>query len=408
MRKILAVTFVALSTIFSFSFPITPTYAHNKNLSERQQAYITAVETLRSQYSELDPIHIEENLDLSFWEYLTFREYEVSKTEISRKDIYYFHEEELLFAEMSKHENNKVLLEEKFYVDIFTYLKAVLPQEIWTEIGSLHFFSDGQYGIVATTMIIDENPTQIELSIDVLDFIYNVIQNSEDNYLSTLVHESAHVLSLSETQLLNLDTRPWNHHQIEQWEETERNNCSTKYLTLGCAAEDSYAYAFYSEFWANNYTDRPEILSTWDEYKEYLSIYPNDFVSSYATRELEEDFAESFMYYVLGTTPINNEVMCKKILFFNKFKELKKIRAEFREISQVSGEPEYIYNICGSSKQSKTDYSTTTMASYTDSTELSQNIGFNLFDLLTASTLVVTSILLWIVNLAWFRWVVKK
>ncbi|KGR83284.1 hypothetical protein [Lysinibacillus odysseyi] len=111
------------------------------------------------------------------------------------------------------------------------------------------------------------------------------------------LHELAHLLSLTPQEVdYSLDEK----------------YCWTNYTEEGgCFYEDSYLYLFYGRFWLLDY----------EETGEY-------FLSEYAATHEQEDFAESFMYFVLYPKPEGTTVAERKILFFYQFDEMIELRAE--------------------------------------------------------------------------------
>ncbi len=111
------------------------------------------------------------------------------------------------------------------------------------------------------------------------------------------LHELAHLISLTPDEV-NYGV--------------DREYCWTNYTEEGgCFYDDSYMYLFYERFWMPYY----------EETGEY-------FLSEYATTHEQEDFAESFMYFVLYPKPTGTTVAEQKLQFFYEFEELVMLRAE--------------------------------------------------------------------------------
>lgn len=138
--------------------------------------------------------------------------------------------------------------------------------------------------------------------------------SDEDLLLSTLIHEYAHILSLSPGQ-----TDP------EAW------SCDTLLLDEGCAEPDSALWAFDQEFWAQYGTDAPDPANADADlaYEFYLD-HEDDFVSDYAATNVVEDFAESFMTFVLEPEPDSDTTIAQKLLFFWDRPEYVEIRDHVR------------------------------------------------------------------------------
>lgn len=138
--------------------------------------------------------------------------------------------------------------------------------------------------------------------------------SDEDLLLSTLIHEYAHILSLSPGQ-----TDP------EAW------SCDTLQLDEGCAEPDSALWAFDQEFWAQYGSDAPDPANADADlaYEFYLD-HEDDFVSDYAATNVVEDFAESFMTFVLEPEPDGDTTIAQKLLFFWDRPEYVEIRDHVR------------------------------------------------------------------------------
>jgi len=124
--------------------------------------------------------------------------------------------------------------------------------------------------------------------------------SDEDLLLSTLIHEYAHILSLSPGQ-----TDP------DSW------SCDTLQLDEGCAEPDSALWEFDQEFWAGYGSDAPDPGNAdADIAYEFYLAHEDDFVSDYAATNVVEDFAESFMTFVLEPEPDSDTMVARKLLFF--------------------------------------------------------------------------------------------
>jgi hypothetical protein len=130
---------------------------------------------------------------------------------------------------------------------------------------------------------------------------------------STLIHEYAHIISFAAKDF-----------------DTANNSCDTVELAEGCANKASYLYRFYDEFWSG-YGDAVDVDNADEDaaYEFYLQN-EDDFVSDYAATNLGEDFAESFMTYVIEEVPEEKSVVARKLRFFTQFPELVVLREHIR------------------------------------------------------------------------------
>lgn len=131
--------------------------------------------------------------------------------------------------------------------------------------------------------------------------------------VATLIHEYAHVFSF--------DSNDFDRKAV---------SCDTLDLYEGCAAEGSYLYQFYDTFWAG-YGDSINVENTdADVAFEFFLAHEDDFVSDYAATNLGEDFAESFMTFVMEDVPEGDTVVAQKLQFFAQFSELVELREHLR------------------------------------------------------------------------------
>lgn len=129
----------------------------------------------------------------------------------------------------------------------------------------------------------------------------------------TLVHEHAHVFGYAESQF---DPRP--------------TSCSTFEVVEGCVLPDAYLWAFYEQFWSG-YAEHPDLENVDPDvaYDFYLQ-HEEDFVSDYAATNIGEDFAETFMTFVLEDAWSPSSSTGAKLEFFTAYPELVELRQQMR------------------------------------------------------------------------------
>lgn len=141
--------------------------------------------------------------------------------------------------------------------------------------------------------------------------------DDQDLLLSTLIHEYGHILSLGVA-----DADP------------DVTSCDTLELSEGCLAPDSLLLAFDERFWLPYGSDAPTPDDDDpDAAAAFYAAHEEDFVSDYAATNVVEDFAESFMTFVLEDRPEDSSPVAEKLLFFwdvPEYVEIRdRIRAEF-------------------------------------------------------------------------------
>ncbi len=134
-----------------------------------------------------------------------------------------------------------------------------------------------------------------------------------DLMVATLIHEYAHILTLSTDEFDDAGTCA---------EDEE--------MSEGCPAPTSAIADFRDRFWTG-YEDAPAVDNDDEDvaYEFYLA-HEDDFVSDYAATNLVEDLAESFMTYVLEDSAEGSGVVAQKLHFFDEYPELAAIRERIR------------------------------------------------------------------------------
>jgi hypothetical protein len=153
----------------------------------------------------------------------------------------------------------------------------------------------------------DEDPRYWSLAIN--------LSTADDPQLliATLIHEYAHIFSFGAGEF-----------------DSAATTCATLDLEEGCASADSYLYRFYDAFWSQYGDAAPLDNVDEDVAFEFYLAHESDFVSDYAATNLGEDFAESFMTFVIEDVPEGDSVVAQKLRFFTQFDELVELREHIR------------------------------------------------------------------------------
>lgn len=176
---------------------------------------------------------------------------------------------------------------------IWGLFAGIVPSQKREAIDSFALFSDGEAETLAYVEPLDNDSKTWRMAIDVVDsFVDGELETKE--LPLTLIHEYAHVLSLSDDQL------------------TQSSDCSEQYNSGDrCFEPSAYLYAFITDFWGSS------SVAQYDE---------NNFITDYAATDSAEDFAESFAYFVVSSAPTGARVVDKKIQFFYRYPELVTLR----------------------------------------------------------------------------------
>lgn len=170
-----------------------------------------------------------------------------------------------------------------------------IPASKRQQVTNFTIFTDGHNNDQAYVQPNDSSWKTWTLAIDYKDAL-----DQPNNFYATLVHETAHLVSFKTTQ----------------WTKTQ--SC-TNYVSNGtCMNKNSHLNRFYQKFWQG------PIHQDWLKYgKQANSLYmkyPSSFVDQYAAASPEEDFAESFMYFVFSERPTTVQTRTQqKIDFFYNY-----------------------------------------------------------------------------------------
>ena len=118
-----------------------------------------------------------------------------------------------------------------------------------------------------------------------------------------IIHELAHLISYEEMVGV---PKPATQH------------CAEYFDALGCPAGNSYLNQFVRSFWSAADLERAQRFArndNSDEVSRYYRLNQAQYVTDYAASSPEEDFAESFVYFILDI-PVRGDVAQDKVAFF--------------------------------------------------------------------------------------------
>lgn len=131
----------------------------------------------------------------------------------------------------------------------------------------------------------------------------------------TMIHEFAHLLTLREDQIPR--------------DESTVADCPVYAEADGCPFDDSYLFAYYSEFWPDFSIDDFDAETEADKEERYT---PEEFVTDYAATIPSEDAAEVFAEWVLADDAATGDsIVEQKLRFFEHYPELVELRETIRE-----------------------------------------------------------------------------
>lgn len=111
-------------------------------------------------------------------------------------------------------------------------------------------------------------------------------------------------------------------------------NCASYFDQSGCPVDDSYLAKYVESFWDVSDLRRATYFSKQNDGYEtaydYFDEHKTEYVSEYAAIAPEEDFAESFRYFMLEEVPVG-KVSKQKVAFFGQFSDLLLMQSEIKE-----------------------------------------------------------------------------
>ncbi|RUS57762.1 hypothetical protein QI30_04185 [Kurthia sp. 3B1D] len=185
--------------------------------------------------------------------------------------------------------------------------KAVIPEPIREDVKEFEIFTDGHgeyYGYVSPLNFIQ---TQWRLSFDIQDFTYD-----KKLFYYGIIHESAHLIGFDDSQ----------------HNDTAKSYCTNYQILERCANDNSYTQLFYEQFWTKEMVEEAYTYA-YDSVENRSYASTKNFVTPYAMNNVDEDFAESFSYFIFSKRPTDlKKIKHQKIEFFYQFEELIKLRNE--------------------------------------------------------------------------------
>ncbi|WP_026593818.1 hypothetical protein [Bacillus sp. UNC437CL72CviS29] len=257
---------------------------------------------------------------------------------------YYIDNEDIIdpyFEKLDKKRLNKVFADDKeakeeviaqhedmdYHDTLWEMYRTLIPAKYRESIKEFDIVTDGYDGVVAHVAPSMENQKEWVLSLDTLDSGINI-----DEVMKTLIHETAHVLTLNDTQI------PVDKKYIKAFEEDKdissyKDKCENLFLQEGCTKENSYINKFYESFWKQieNEWKEKEIETNLEAQIQFFKDKQDQFVSEYSTTNVAEDIADTFTAFILQDSKKvkeGTEMKYKKIAFFYQFPELVKMRTE--------------------------------------------------------------------------------
>jgi hypothetical protein len=229
-------------------------------------------------------------------------------------------------------EYRKYQLDTDSHKRIWKFYVAIIPPELRKLVSEFVIFTDGPEGDTSAWVKPSETDKGYwQVGIDLLDSDY-------PTYLAdTLVHETAHLLTLNTSQIPDRGNLYYYYDERQD----QFMHCDQYAVFDGCSLPDSYINLFYQRFWKANYAEwwkidqKAQDTQTFDEYlqvmEEFYQEHSDSFLNSYAATNVEEDMAESFTFFVLNPKPSRDAIYDQKVAFYYEYPALVEYRQQIIE-----------------------------------------------------------------------------
>lgn len=174
-----------------------------------------------------------------------------------------------------------------------TFVKIATPETAAELLTTYSVYEDADDDTHASVAQDAEDPSRWSLEV-------NAAGEAGDELEQTMVHEYAHLLSLNPDEVT-----------------VDAPSCTTLQLAEGCAMAGSMLVAFHDQFWAQYGTSAPDINNADAEVgADFYQQHEDAFVDDYAATNVVEDFAETYMVFVVEDRPDSDSAVAQKLDFF--------------------------------------------------------------------------------------------
>lgn len=197
----------------------------------------------------------------------------------------------------------------------FQRMFDLFPSEFDLKIKELAIFSeeDVEFDAFVETLPPEHDSWLYGISEEMFEY------TDSDANTELVIHELAHIVGYEE---------------ITGLAKPASQTCNSYFKQYGCPSKNSYLAQFVSNFWSEDELSRAKDFARSNNIStlayEYYLTSETQYVSDYAVVSPEEDFAETFMFFVLGLE-VRDGVVQDKINFMNSFPELRSIQSDILE-----------------------------------------------------------------------------
>jgi hypothetical protein len=193
-------------------------------------------------------------------------------------------------------------------------LRQVFPSKYRDYIDQFVVFSDHPDDIAAFVAVtLDGRETTWMYGVDIEEISADPTKAAS---VELMVHEFAHVFTLDQFIASS----------------GQISNCHEYFDEIGCYPTGTYLAEFVQEFWNDALLD--EVIQATKSRNSNRALfqlyerYESDFVTDYAAIDPAEDFAETFVWYVLDEEIEQGSVAAQKIRFMDSFAQIRDYKKE--------------------------------------------------------------------------------
>lgn len=191
--------------------------------------------------------------------------------------------------------------------ELFAIFAQLVPSMWREDLTKVEIYQHGSFGAYIAVDEENERKRVLGLDLEAFDGVQDI------DIMTLMIHEFAHLFSMDDEQM------------------KDGIACvDPNGDTIDCSKPESYINQFNQQFWSNvdeNWRDNGS--KHHKDVEEFYRLNKENFINSYAVNDPYEDFAESFLSFVIENRPENErEVVEQKMLFFYQYPELVELRAE--------------------------------------------------------------------------------
>lgn len=198
---------------------------------------------------------------------------------------------------------------------IWSFIKKVAPQKYLNTIEEFLVYNGTVQRTGGFVIASDGNLSKWRFAIAIEDI------NNESDLVRIVIHELAHIITLSKEQIRN---------------NLDDSSCDTFISFTGCPKKESYINVLFTKYWKDIYEEFKNLNST-NKQDVFLSKYGDRFLTQYAATNPTEDIAEAITEFVEFGELTGVSIGEKKVRLMHSFPEIVAFRNHVKKALNNSG-----------------------------------------------------------------------